>query len=206
MYARPLIFESDRSNFTIVSADETVSFRLSTVDCQHLASLLLTSLFPPSGSSLPPSSRIPSPRRTPHPHAAPRPSPDHSSAPAQFAPPSPWSRPRRSLARRAANIRFPRRRRYESKPMTPRSPYSPARSATANPRSHPIHPSSIPSRDTVKPPTHNPDDRAQSQSGPSIPPLPLNHSVPIQTCRAPHSPASKSAMAIPETSRASAPA
>ncbi len=109
------------------------------------------------------------------------------------------------LAPHAANTQSPRRRHCESRPTTPRSPYSPTHSVAANPQSHPTHPASIPSRDMAKTPTRNPDDPAPSLPALSIRRAPPTHSTPTQTCPAPHTPASKSAKAAPEISRASAP-
>src|SRR6266481_3434862 len=56
------------------------------------------------------------------------------------------------------------------------------------------------------PPIRNPDDRAPSPPEPLFRPSPPDRSAPIQTCRARHSPASRSATAAPGISPASVPA
>src|SRR5882762_2032353 len=170
--------------------------------CDSVANLSSPKASAPSHLS---SSQTQSPPDNPHPRVESHPFRDRSSTPFQSAPPSLSFHPPRSPDPNVANSRSPLRRRCESTPTTRHSPYSPAHSAAASPQLRPTRPASIPSRDTGKPRSRNPDDPAQSPPGLSIHRSPPNRSKPIQICRARHSPASKSARAIPETSLASVP-
>src|SRR5215470_14952347 len=172
-------------------------------DYVHFLCLLTLKVFATRASALSRRSSLQtqSLRDIPRRHAARRPILDHLSAPVQCAKPFPWYHPRPSLAPRVANSRFLRRRHCELTPTKRRLPYSPARSTTSSLQSHPSDPASLPSRDKAKQPSHNPNDRAQSQSALSVRRWPPNHLPRGQTCPAHHSPASKCVMAALETSR-----